>query len=78
MVAAGFSGTHVAIVTPMRAGGEVDWDAWTRLIDLEVLLDAGLISAGDESLFRYVETAEEAWDEIRRDYALNGHGEDMA
>lgn len=36
MDAAGFSGTHVAIVTPMRPGGEIDWDAWTRLIDLHL------------------------------------------
>jgi 4-hydroxy-tetrahydrodipicolinate synthase len=36
MVAAGFSGTHVAIVTPMTAGGEIDWDAWTRLIDFHL------------------------------------------
>ena len=36
MLAAGFSGTHVAIVTPMRPGGEIDWDAWSRLIDFHV------------------------------------------
>jgi len=28
-----FSGTHVAIVTPFRDDGEVDWTAWSRLID---------------------------------------------
>ena len=36
MLAAGFSGTHVAIVTPMQAGGEIDWDAWTRLVDFHL------------------------------------------
>jgi uncharacterized protein (TIGR00730 family) len=36
-------------------------DFWTRLIDMELLLDTGMISPGDEELFHYVETAEEAW-----------------
>jgi 4-hydroxy-tetrahydrodipicolinate synthase len=33
MLSAGFSGTHVAIVTPMRLDGEIDWQAWLRLLD---------------------------------------------
>lgn len=36
MLAAGFSGTHVAIVTPMRPDGEIDWQAWSRLLDFHV------------------------------------------
>jgi 4-hydroxy-tetrahydrodipicolinate synthase len=28
-----FAGTHVAIVTPFKDDGEVDWSAWSRLID---------------------------------------------
>jgi 4-hydroxy-tetrahydrodipicolinate synthase len=28
-----FTGSHVAIVTPFRDDGEIDWAAWTRLID---------------------------------------------
>lgn len=28
-----FSGSHVAIVTPFRDDGEIDWPAWSRLID---------------------------------------------
>jgi 4-hydroxy-tetrahydrodipicolinate synthase len=32
----GFSGTHVAIVTPFRDDGELDWQAWSRLIDWHV------------------------------------------
>ena len=28
-----FSGSYVAIVTPMRADGSIDLDAWSRLID---------------------------------------------
>jgi 4-hydroxy-tetrahydrodipicolinate synthase len=28
-----FTGSHVAIVTPFRDDGEIDWHAWSRLID---------------------------------------------
>ncbi len=28
-----FAGTHVAIVTPMREEGGIDWSAWSRLLD---------------------------------------------
>lgn len=28
-----FAGTHVAIVTPFRDDGEIDWAAWSRLLD---------------------------------------------
>jgi 4-hydroxy-tetrahydrodipicolinate synthase len=28
-----FAGTHVAIVTPFRDDGEIDWPAWSRLVD---------------------------------------------
>jgi 4-hydroxy-tetrahydrodipicolinate synthase len=28
-----FSGTHVAIVTPFRDDGEIDWQSWSKLID---------------------------------------------
>jgi hypothetical protein len=34
---------------------------WTRLLDIDLLLETGMISPGDEQLFHYVETAEEAW-----------------
>ena len=27
------AGTHVAIVTPMREDGDIDWAAWSRLLD---------------------------------------------
>jgi len=36
-------------------------DFWSRLLNIELLLDTGMISPGDEKLFHYVETAEEAW-----------------
>ena len=53
-------------------------DFWTRLINFDVLIETGMISPGDENLFEFVETAEEAWAAIRRDYALNGHNHDEA
>jgi 4-hydroxy-tetrahydrodipicolinate synthase len=31
-----FSGSLVAIVTPMRADGSLDWAAWTRLLDFHL------------------------------------------
>lgn len=31
-----FSGSHVALVTPMRPDGALDFDAWARLIDFHV------------------------------------------
>ncbi|MBV8035216.1 LOG family protein [Roseateles sp.] len=34
---------------------------WTRLINIDLLVETGMISPGDEKLFHYVETAEEAW-----------------
>jgi hypothetical protein len=59
-------------------------DFWSRLINLELLLDTGMISPGDESLFRFVETADEAWEVLAQDYGLQGaadnkgaHAEDV-
>lgn len=37
---------------------------WDRLIDWPMLVDEGLISQQDLTLFRYAETAQEAWDII--------------
>lgn len=42
-----FSGTHVAIVTPFRDDGEIDWGAWSRLLDWHLASGtAGVIVAG--------------------------------
>ena len=40
-------------------------DFWQRIINWEALADAGTISPEDLDLFRFVETAEEAWEIIR-------------
>jgi 4-hydroxy-tetrahydrodipicolinate synthase len=42
-----FSGTHVAIVTPFRDDGEIDWPAWSRLIDWHAASGtAGIVVGG--------------------------------
>ncbi|HEV6965063.1 LOG family protein [Roseateles sp.] len=44
---------------------------WTRLINVELLLETGMISPGDEKLFHYVETAEEAWSVLEAEPELS-------
>jgi len=41
-------------------------DFWERLIDWQWLVENGLIAQNDLQLFQYAETAQEAWDLIRR------------
>jgi len=43
---------------------------WSKIIDFDALLDEEVISPHDLELFHYVDTAEEAWDFIRRHYGL--------
>lgn len=43
---------------------------WSRLINIDLLLDTGMISPGDENLFHYVETAEQAWALLEAEYEL--------
>ena len=45
---------------------------WSRLINFEMLVETGMISPGDEALFRFVETADEAWEVLAHDYGLQG------
>jgi uncharacterized protein (TIGR00730 family) len=47
---------------------------WQRLLDFGLLLDEGMIAAEDLNLFRYVNTAQEAW-QIIAEHALK-RGED--
>jgi uncharacterized protein (TIGR00730 family) len=46
-------------------------DFWSRLINFDFLIDTGMISPGDEHLFRYVETAEEAWTVLETEYGFD-------
>jgi uncharacterized protein (TIGR00730 family) len=44
---------------------------WEKLIDLQHLIDTGMISEGDEKLIRFVESAEEAWDVLAAHYGFD-------
>ncbi|CAD5372281.1 3-isopropylmalate dehydrogenase [Rubrivivax sp. A210] len=52
---------------------------WERLIDFDFLVETGMIGAADLHLFRFVETAEEAWEILAAHYgfdqAATGTGE---
>lgn len=43
---------------------------WEKLINFDHLVDTGMISPGDEKLFRFVESAEEAWAILEHEYDL--------
>jgi uncharacterized protein (TIGR00730 family) len=44
---------------------------WERLIDFDFLVETGMVSAGDLGLFRFVETAEEAWAALAEHYGFD-------
>jgi uncharacterized protein (TIGR00730 family) len=44
---------------------------WDQLINFQHLVDTGMISAADLQLFRYVETAEEAWAHLCAHYGFD-------
>lgn len=46
-------------------------DYWEKLIDFQHLVDTGMIAAADLKLFRYVETAEEAWEQLATFYGFD-------
>ena len=46
-------------------------DFWQRLIDFDYLVETGMISASDLQLFRFVETAEEAWNVLAEHYGFD-------
>ena len=43
---------------------------WTRLVNFELLVETGMISPHDVNLFRFVETAEEAWALLEAEYGF--------
>ena len=43
---------------------------WTRLVNFELLVETGMISPHDVELFRFVETAEEAWALLEAEYGF--------
>ena len=46
-------------------------DFWSRLINFDLLIETGMISAGDVNLFHFVETAEEAWAWLAGEYGYD-------
>jgi uncharacterized protein (TIGR00730 family) len=44
-------------------------DYWNKVVNFSALVDEGVISPDDLDLFRFVETAEEAWDYVCEHYA---------
>jgi uncharacterized protein (TIGR00730 family) len=44
---------------------------WEKLIDFQHLVDTGMISAGDVQLFRFVESAEDAWQVLADFYGFD-------
>ena len=46
---------------------------WTKLINFDHLVDTGMISPEDLDLFRFVETADEAWETLQQVYGLGQH-----
>jgi len=44
-------------------------DFWTRVVNFDALVEEGTISPDDLDLFKFVETAEEAWDYVCARYA---------
>ena len=44
---------------------------WERLIDLQHLVDTGMIGAADVHLIRFVESAEEAWEVLAAHYGFD-------
>lgn len=45
---------------------------WEKLLNFDYLVETGMIDARDLGLFRYVETAEQAWRVLAEDYGLEG------
>jgi hypothetical protein len=47
---------------------------WERVVNFEALVEEGVVSPQDLDLFRYVETAEEAWAHVRDHYGSSDGG----
>ena len=46
---------------------------WERIVDFDGMVDEGVISAEDLSLFSYAETAQQAWQQISEFHATSDH-----
>ncbi|MBI3444818.1 MAG: LOG family protein, partial [Magnetospirillum sp.] len=43
---------------------------WERIVNIDAMIDEGMVSAEDKDIFTFVETAEEAWARISDFYLL--------
>jgi uncharacterized protein (TIGR00730 family) len=55
-----------------------DREYWERIVDFDALLEEEVVSASDLELFRFVNTAEDAWRHIREHYGLIAESSDGA
>ncbi len=62
--------THKVEPIPVLLFGK---EFWRRVINFEALVEEGTIAEGDLDLFRYAETAEEAWEIIQTTCSLGGN-----
>ncbi|MBR9912303.1 MAG: TIGR00730 family Rossman fold protein [Gammaproteobacteria bacterium] len=46
-------------------------DYWSRVIDFELMVDEGVISESDLDLFQIIDSADQAWEIIKRHYGLS-------
>ena len=53
-------------------------DFWTKLLNVDHLVETGMISPDDVNLFRFVETADEAWATLQKEYGLGQPDQDSA
>lgn len=51
---------------------------WDRVINFDALVEEGVISPNDLSIFQFVETAEEAWTIVRDFYQMDGQADSSA
>lgn len=51
---------------------------WRRVVNLDVMVEEGMIAPEDKHIFRFVETAEEAWQHIAEFYGFDEGGDDGA
>jgi len=52
-------------------------DFWQRIVDWQALAEAGTISPEDLALFRFVETAEEGWEILRKAMGIGSRAEEQ-
>lgn len=53
-------------------------DFWTKLLNVDHLVETGMIGPDDVNLFRFVETADEAWATLQKEYGLGQPDQDSA